>query len=396
VIHPIRGWNRFFFQPTSARPLGAIRILYGLLALANLAFCAVEIDYWYTDQGLLVGDEAWVIAGALQFSPLHFYQDPTTVRVFFAFTAMAAAFLTIGWRTKLMSILYYIGMLSIHNRNLVSSSGADVLHLIFGFNLMLSPCGAAFSVDSWLKARKRGTIAEPLILPWSVRLIQIQICLVYTLAAVLKMGGNLWLNGTALHYVLNNTEVDRFDVGFLTEYPILINLMTYSAVAMEFSLAFFPWFRAARPFVFLLGFMLHTGIMITINIPIFGELMWVGYLAFLTPPEFDGLLRAIDVRRLFHRSKASVEAVADSIPSPFPMFGPASFLVRLDGPSGLAGPHSIDVVASRTLEEAAGPAWNEGGSRWIPGWSLLGAPDTDSGKRMPDVRSRISDCKPLP
>jgi HTTM domain len=355
VIHPIRGWNRFFFQPTSARPLGAIRILYGLLALANLAFCAVEIDYWYSDQGLLAGDEAWVVAGLLQFSPLHFVQDPTSVRIAFALTATAAAFLTIGWRTKLMSILYYVGMLSIHNRNLASSSGADVLVLTFGFNLMLSPCGAAYSVDSWLASRKRGTLAEPLILPWSVRLIQIQIGLVYTFAAFLKAGGNLWLNGTALHYVLNNTEVDRFDVSFLTQYPILINLMTYSALVMEFSLAFFLWFRAARPYVLLVGLMLHTGILVTINIPIFGELMWVGYLAFLTPPEFDALLRAIDVRRLFRRSKASVEAVADPMPLPFQKFGPASFLVRLDGPSGLAGPHCIDVAASRTFEEVTTP-----------------------------------------
>src|SRR6185312_4148097 len=99
VIHPIRAWNTFFFQPTSARPLGAIRVLFGLLALANLAFCAVELDYWYTDAGLLPGDEAWVIAGSLQYSPLHFLQDPTSVRVAFLFTATAAVFLTIGWRT---------------------------------------------------------------------------------------------------------------------------------------------------------------------------------------------------------------------------------------------------------------------------------------------------------
>ncbi len=107
-------------------------------------------------------------------------------------------------------------MLSIHNRNLVSSSGADVLLLTFGFNLMLSPCGAAYSVDAWLESRKRGTPAEPLIVPWALRLIQIQIGLVYTCAAILKAGGGLWLNGSALHYVLNNTEVDRFDVSFLT------------------------------------------------------------------------------------------------------------------------------------------------------------------------------------
>ena len=91
MIRPVRAWNSFFFRPTSARPLGAIRILFGLLALANLAFSAVDLDYWYTDAGLLRGDEARNVAGPLQLSPLHYLQDPASVRVAFAFTATAAA-----------------------------------------------------------------------------------------------------------------------------------------------------------------------------------------------------------------------------------------------------------------------------------------------------------------
>jgi hypothetical protein len=361
VIHPIRAWNRFFFGLVSAKPLGLIRILYGLIALSNLAFCAVDLEYWYTDSGLLRGDEAWVIAGPTQLSPLHFFQDATSVRIAFALTATFAALMTIGLRTKLMSILYYVGMLFIHNRNLVSSSGADVLLLVTGFNLMLSPCGAAYSVDAWLESRKRGTPATPMIVPWALRLIQIQVAVVYMGAAILKAGGNLWLNGSALHHVLNNSEVTRFDVTFLTQYPILINLMTFSALAMEFSLAFFLWFRAARPFVICLGFMLHTGILITINIPCFGELMWIGYLAFLTPPEFEALLHAVDVRRLFRKEKVQVETQVEAeaevevseFHEPAPAFRPSSVIVRFDAGGDFARPHCIDAAASRDFEEAA-------------------------------------------
>jgi hypothetical protein len=359
VIHPIRAWNAFFFTPTSARPLGAIRIGFGLLAMANLAFSAVDLTYWYTDAGLLRGDEARVVAGPLQLSPLHYLQDPTSARVAFALTATAAFLLTIGLRTRLMSILFYLGMLSIHNRNLVSSSGADVLVMTFAFNLMLCPCGAAYSVDAWLRSWRRGTLAEPLIVPWGLRLIQIQISLVYTCAAILKTAGATWMNGTALHYVLGNTEVRRFDLTFLNQvpqYPILINLMTFAALAMELSLAFLIWFRSARPYVLWVGLMLHTGILVTINIPIFGELMWVGYLAFLTPPEFDALLRAVDVRRWFARSRTATLAEADPepIPVPIPSYQPSSIVVRIDSGSGFAGPHRIDVAASRVPVEVGG------------------------------------------
>jgi len=347
VIRPIRAWNAFFFRPTSARPLGAIRILFGLLALANLGFSAVEIDHWYSDAGLLRGDEARIVAGPLQLSPLLYLQDPTSVRVAFALTAAAAALLTIGFRSRLMSILFYLGMLTLHFRNIVSSSGADVLVMTFAFNLMLCPSGAAYSVDALFERRRRGTDAEPLILPWGLRLIQIQISLIYVMAAVLKAGGNLWINGSALHYVFHNSEVRRLDVSFLTEYPALINLMTYSALMMEFSLAFFLWFRAARPLVLWVGLMLHLGILATINIPIFGELMWVGYLAFLTPPEFDALVAAVDVRRWFRPAKPAA-TVPEAAAQPFV----PSATVRIDGPSPVAvpAPHLARPVPESALE----------------------------------------------
>lgn len=356
MIHPVRAWNRFFFTPTSARPLGAIRIAFGILALANLALSAVDLDHWYSDAGLLQGDEARIVAGPFQVSPLLYYQGPTPARIAFAFTATAAALLTIGWRSRLMSILFYLGMLSLHIRNLVSSSGADVLLMTFAFNLMFCPTGAAYSVDAWRESRRRGTPAEPLILPWGLRLIQIQISLVYTLAAVLKAGGGLWIDGTALHYVLNNTEVRRFDLSVLTHYPILINLMTYSALAMEFSLAFLIWFRSARPYVLWIGLMFHAGIMVTINIPIFGELMWVGYLAFLTPPEFDALRKAVDVRRWFVRGRARAVVRGGPCPEPAaaPSFRPASILVHLDAAAGLGSPYRVDVSPSRFSGEIAG------------------------------------------
>ncbi len=166
MIHPIRAWNRFFFRPTSARPLGAIRILFGLLALANLAFTSVDLDYWFTESGLLRGgrrlDDRRPLTSTRRSTgsrtgPRSGSRSPSP--------PSAAVLLTIGWRTRLMSILFYLGMLSIHNRNLVSSSGADVLLMTFAFNLMLCPCGAAYSVDAWLEVEATGDARRTLDRP---------------------------------------------------------------------------------------------------------------------------------------------------------------------------------------------------------------------------------------
>ena len=60
---PVRAWNRFWFAPTSARPLGALRIAFGGLALLNLAILATDLDTWFTDLGRLRGTEARELAG---------------------------------------------------------------------------------------------------------------------------------------------------------------------------------------------------------------------------------------------------------------------------------------------------------------------------------------------
>jgi hypothetical protein len=325
-MNPFRAWNTFWFRPVSARPLGAFRIVIGVLTLAHLALVSVDMDYWLSDRGMLQGAEARELAGPLRPSPLQWVQDPASIHAFFAGTATIAVLFTLGWRTRLMGVLLYLAILSIHHRNIPTNCGPDILLLINLFYLMLSPCGAAYSLDARREARRRGTAAEPLIVPWAQRLIQIQLCLVYFNTAVLKCAGRSWLGGTALHFVLHNPEVDRFDLSFLTAYPLLINLMTYGTLLVEFALVFLLWFRETRPWAIAFGLALHGGVLIMINVPLFGELMTACYLTFLTPGELGTMLRVLDLRRWF-RSRKRVE------PS-------LAFSGRVDGPHLIQGPHA--------------------------------------------------------
>ena len=95
-MNPLRAWNRFWFGPISARPLGMFRIIFGILVLAHLAFISVELDYWYTDAGLLQGDEARLAASPLRFSPLHWVQDPVSVRCVVGVVAAVAVAFALG------------------------------------------------------------------------------------------------------------------------------------------------------------------------------------------------------------------------------------------------------------------------------------------------------------
>jgi hypothetical protein len=307
-VHPIRAWNRFWFAPVSAKPLGAFRILFGLVAISHLLLLFVDLDYWLTDRGILQGNEAREIAGPLRTSILHTFQDPTSVRVFLVAVMATAVGLTLGWHTRIMSILFYVGMLSIHHRNIATASGADVLVVVTAFNLMFCPSGAAYSLDA-LRARKKrgGTLADPLIIPWGQRLLQIQVCILYLTTAIFKTAGPTWLNGTALHYVLCNREVGRFDLSALAAYPLIVNVLTYAGLVIEYGLALFLWSKSARPWVMAAGISLHAGILFVVNIPIFGELATASYLVFLTSSEWESLRSRFNpigaVRRLAFLTK---------------------------------------------------------------------------------------------
>ena len=334
-MNPLRDWNTFWFKPVSARPLGAFRILYGLTALANLGLISVDFNLWYSGVGIVQGAEARELAGPLRFSILQYYQDPATAWAVYWGTAAVAVLFTLGWHTRIMGILLYLGTLTLYHRNIATNSGPDSLITILSFYLMLSPCGAAYSLDALrAKQRRGGTVAEPLIAPWPQRLIQLQLCVIYFNTAVWKCTGYTWPNGTAVHYVLHNPEVGRLTLDPLSDYTILISLMTHGALVGEFLLAFFLWSRATRPYVITLGVMLHVGIEFIVNAPLFGPLMMSCYILFLSIDEWDGALRRLNPRRWFAR------ASAPRIPG------------RVDRPAALAGPHTRPRVVTREAVES--------------------------------------------
>ncbi len=335
-MNPIRAWNAFWFRSVSARPLAAFRIVIGVITLAHLFLLSCDLNHWLTDQGLLQGTEARDLAGPWRPSPLQWFQDPISVRAFVAATAAVATLVTLGWRTRVTTVLLYLMILSIHNRNIPTNCGPDNLLILMVFYLMLSPCGRACSLDSRRESRRRGTLAEPLILPWAQRLVQLHLSLIYFDTAILKCNGSTWLGGTALHFVLYNEEFSRFNLSALTQYPILINVLTTLGLLTEFAIPFLIWFRATRTWMIFAGLALHGGVLIMVNVPLFGELMAACYLTFLTPAELDSMLRALDVRRLVSWKQT----------------GPLALPGRVDpGSSGmLRGPHVSEHVADEAEE----------------------------------------------
>ncbi|WP_344329399.1 HTTM domain-containing protein [Streptomyces macrosporus] len=72
----------------------------------------------------------------------------------YALAVLASAALLVGWRTRTMSVLFMIGVLSLQNRSVFMGDGGDnVVHLMAMY-LVLTRCGRVWSLDARRRARR--------------------------------------------------------------------------------------------------------------------------------------------------------------------------------------------------------------------------------------------------
>jgi predicted DCC family thiol-disulfide oxidoreductase YuxK len=316
----IRSWNEFFFTPQPPTTIALFRFLFGLMVIADAVLLWPDWMTWYGEKGVLpLGTALKLVQGTridlfTLLPPGDFW-----VQAYFWVFLLFAFFLTVGFLTKVSSILVFLGLVSMHHRNPFVLHGGDTLLRVLSFFLMFAPAGAAISVDRlWriLKGRE-GLQPEPRS-PWAQRLIQIQAALAYFSTFWWKTQGNMWIDGTALYYVLHLDEFRRFPVLFLEELW-LSKLATWFTLLVEFSLGVLVWFKEVRYYILVGAVFFHLGIEYSMNIPLFEWIMIVTYLTFIEPT---------DLSRIFQWLR---ERVASRFGDPIPVFYDGSSVLCVRG-----------------------------------------------------------------
>ncbi|MGC5344216.1 HTTM domain-containing protein [Streptomyces sp. DT24] len=87
------------------------------------------------------------------FSVLMWSDGTVWFETVYAVTIVSAALLMVGWRTRTMSVLFMVGVLSVQNRSIFIGDGGDnVIHLM-AIYLVLTRCAQVWSLDAWRAAR---------------------------------------------------------------------------------------------------------------------------------------------------------------------------------------------------------------------------------------------------
>ncbi len=224
------------------------------------------------------------------------------------FVALLAALLfMLGWHTRAASILFAIMVASIRGRNLSIVDGGDNLTFLVVVYLTFTACGRRWSLDS-RRARRRAAIRFPdAIQPTSERapglranagvareftatvlhncamlVIMAQLCMIYGATSLYKVQGEMWDDGTAIHYVLN---LDGFQPWpalshLIDSHQLVVTVLTYLTVLVQVALPF-SVFSNLKYVVLAFLIPMHLGIAVVMGLPLFSAVMIVADAAFL-------------------------------------------------------------------------------------------------------------------
>ncbi|EDM78783.1 hypothetical protein PPSIR1_32332 [Plesiocystis pacifica SIR-1] len=249
-------WRELFLRLDDPRPMAAMRIAFGFVALCNVNGLWELYSYLFTDEGLFPTDvaqhfrargqfagfgdgvaetdpwgffssgAAWEWIKGPNWSLLLFDSSPTFFWTYWVVLQVAMLCLIFGFQTKWIKWIAWFLYMGLILRNTLFWEATENVYRVFFLYLCLSRCGEAWSVDNWLRCRrlrKRGRLSEPgkpgegagaivegkvyepiyrRIPGWPRMLVILNVATLYCATGTLK-NGPIWNQGHAFYYSFN-------------------------------------------------------------------------------------------------------------------------------------------------------------------------------------------------
>ncbi|EKT4550159.1 HTTM domain-containing protein [Flavobacterium psychrophilum] len=124
--------------------------------------------------------------------------------------------------------------------------------------------------------------------------IMFQICIIYFFAALHKLSGQVWQDGTAIYYILNSEDFSASTLNFYLTKPVwLVYFFTWFTILFQFTFPFLVWVKKTKNIMLLIGVLFHLGIFFLMRIDNFSLVMLACYAIFLSDNEYKNINKKI-------------------------------------------------------------------------------------------------------
>jgi hypothetical protein len=280
-------WRAFVTDPIDTSMLGPIRAILGVLCLWSWINMGLDLQAWFGPEGWLpLADAIAYRRSNLSWSwSLWDYVPQAAILPVYLFGLFAILAWTLGGWCRVSGPIVWILIHSTVRRLPVMLFGFDAVLGTFVLYLAVTGTGGeSLSIDRWLARRKsaepsptaplRGTVA--------LRMLQLQMCLIYAAAGLSKLLGEPWWNGTAAYFLVANTEFRGVSIlESLGESHMLTALSTFFPLWTEILYPILIWPKLLRPLVLILTIAMHLAIATTLGLWEFSLAMIAANLAFV-------------------------------------------------------------------------------------------------------------------
>lgn len=263
-------WRQLWFARFDPLNVGVFRISLGILITVMFFANYFNWERFYALDGIIsLRDRPTVLQDS--WCAFVWTEDLFPIKVYWWVGVISALAFTLGFFTRLATIILYVLQTSMIHRNLMICNGDDLMFRMLLLYGMFAPLGHSLSIDSWLKSKKKNNVGDesPDQLPmiWAIRLMQINVLCVYIFSIPYKIfGDTVWLDGTAIYWTITSNVWSRGTIPGLGSAigMILIKIATYGSLIIEATFPFLVWFERTRIYSILALALLHLGIAVFI------------------------------------------------------------------------------------------------------------------------------------
>jgi hypothetical protein len=309
MTRALQGWERFWFAPQPTSTLALFRIAFGTLALAWALLLAPDLLTFFSRDGIVPRQPEYLVGTPWTWGVLGGAPGAPVVIALFAVLVVACVCVLVGYRTRLASAVVFVGVVSFERRNPFVFNAGDALIRVMALYLVLAPAGASLSLDRLRTARDRFW-EFPARAPWALRLVQIQLSVIYISSVWQKLQGETWRDGTAVSYALRQDDLLRLELPTaLVASPAVSAALTYGTLGIELAVGVLIWSRRARPFVVVPAIALHLLVDATLAAALISAAMLTAFVAFVEPETASRWITQLRNRRFSRKAPVSASSL---------------------------------------------------------------------------------------
>ena len=271
----------FFFTPKTLYDLAFFRIAVGLVTIAYFIQMKKDVLDNCGEFGIIRREiqELYIVHPYIPrltwlcdiFKTLPNYDEEIVLNSLIGLAITASCCMILGLFTRLSAFITWFLFLCFYKSTFLSSYGFESFLCTSLFCCTVMPVGDYGSLENVFRKSQKKSIYHG----FSLRVLQLHLCLVYFFGGFFKAMGLDWWTGESIWRALSRQPFNMYDFTWMSEYHFVPITMGISVVILETFYPLFTNFAKSRPYWVALILLMHLGIGIFMGLYLFASTMIV-------------------------------------------------------------------------------------------------------------------------